>query len=146
MTVSLNGEDIAKKIAQVFPDSIASTNKTTIVVDSKLLHKVAEYLKTTPEFSFDYLVNLTAVDYIDFFEIVYHLVSIQHNHSLILKTRCYDRNSPVASSVYDLWRTADYQERELFDLFGIKFEGHPNLKRLFLWEGFEGYPLRRDYL
>ena len=146
MTVSLNGQEVAKKIAPLFPESVSATDKTTVIVDSKYLYPVAEYLKNTPDFDFDYLVNLTSIDYVDYFEIVYNLVSIKHNHSMVLKTRCYDRDNPTVPSVYNLWRTADYQEREIYDLMGIKFDGHPNLKRLFLWEGFPGHPLRRDYL
>ena len=92
------------------------------------------------------MANLTAVDYMDYFEVVYNLISIKNNHSVVLKTKCYGRENLNVPSVVGLWRTADYQERETFDLFGISFEGHPNLKRLFLWEGFEGHPLRRDYL
>jgi NADH:ubiquinone oxidoreductase subunit C len=82
----------------------------------------------------------------DYFEVVYHLISLEHNHSLVLKTRCYDRDKPVVPSVVNLWRSADFQEREVYDLMGIIFDGHPNLKRLLLWEGFVGHPLRRDYL
>ena len=146
MTVSLNGGDVAKKIAEAFPGSVVTSDKTTVIVDSQYLYKVAEYLKNTPGLEFDYLPNLTAVDYMDYFEVVYNLNSLKHNHSLVLKTRCYDRNKPTVPSVISLWRAADYQEREIYDLMGITFEGHPNMRRLFLWEGFSGHPLRRDYL
>lgn len=146
MTVALNGEEIAKRVAEVFPDSGAAGDEVTVVVSSDCLYQVAEFLKTTSGLDFDYLNNLTAVDYLDYFEVVYHLSSLKHNHSLVLKTRCYDREEPVVASVVGLWRAADLQEREVYDLMGITFEGHPNLKRLFLWEGFDGHPLRRDYL
>jgi len=146
MTVALNGEEIAKRVAEVFPDSGAAGDEVTVVVSSDCLYQVAEFLKNTSGLDFDYLNNLTAVDYLDYFEIVYHLSSLKHNHSLVLKTRCYDREEPVVASVVGLWRAADLQEREVYDLMGITFEGHPNLKRLFLWEGFDGHPLRRDYL
>ena len=146
MTVRFNGEEAAKKIASACPDSVISADKDAVVVDSKSLHQVAEYLKTDAGFDFNYLANLTSVDYMDYFEVVYNLISLNHNHSLTLKTRCYDRDNPTVPSVIDLWRTADYQEREIYDLMGITFSGHPNMKRLFLWEGFEGHPLRRDYL
>jgi NADH:ubiquinone oxidoreductase subunit C len=82
----------------------------------------------------------------DYFEVVYHLISLKHNHSLVLKTRCHDRGKPVVPSVVGIWRSADFQEREAYDLMGIVFDGHPNLRRLLLWEGFAGHPLRRDYL
>ena len=77
---------------------------------------------------------------------VYHLTSLEHNHSLVIKTRIYERDNPGLDSVVSLWRGADLQEREIYDLMGIAFTSHPNLKRIFLWEGFEGYPLRKDYL
>lgn len=146
MTVALNGEELAKKITGVFPDSVIAAGKMSVIVTSKALYKVAEYLKNTAGLDFDYLNNLTAVDYLDYFEVVYHLTSLKHNHSLVLKTRCYERDKPTVPSVVGLWRTADFQEREVYDLMGIIFSGHPNLKRLLLWEGFPGYPLRRDYL
>ena len=146
MTVALNGEELARKITGVFPDSVLAAGKMSIIVTSKALYKVAEYLKNTAGLDFDYLNNLTAVDYLDYFEVVYHLTSLKHNHSLVLKTRCYERDKPTVPSVVGLWRTADFQEREVYDLMGIIFSGHPNLKRLLLWEGFPGYPLRRDYL
>ncbi len=146
MTVTLKGEEVAKKIAHSFPMAIITANQTAIIVTPDSLYQVARFLKATPEFDFDYLTNLTAVDYLDYFEVVYHLTSLKHNHSLVLKTRCYDREKPSVPSVVSLWQGADLQEREVYDLMGITFSGHPNLKRLFLWEGFPGHPLRRDYL
>lgn len=146
MTVALNGEEVAKKITEVVPGSVAAADKMAVVVGSKSLYQVAEFLKSTAGLDFDYLNDLTAVDYLDYLEVVYHLTSLKHNHSLVLKTRCYEREKPIVSSVVSLWRAADFQEREVYDLMGITFEGHPNLKRLLLWEGFAGHPLRRDYL
>jgi len=146
MTVALNGEDTGKKIAEAIPGSVVSGDKNSLIVESKSLLQVAEYLKNTPGMEFDYLTVVTAVDFMEYFEVVYRLVSMKNNQSLMLKTRVFDRVNPTIPSVTGLWRAAYYQEREIFDLFGIKFEGHPYLKRLLLWEGFEGYPLRRDYL
>lgn len=146
MTVALKGEGIAEKIREVFPGSVVSADEVAVVVATRSLYQVAEFLKNTPELDFDYLTNLVAVDYSDYFEVVYHLTSLNHNHSIVLKTRCYDRDKPAVPSVFHLWRAADFQEREAYDLMGITFEGHPNLKRLLLWEGFPGHPLRRDYL
>lgn len=146
MTVVLNGAETAKRIAEAFPGSVITTSDVAIIVDRTSLHKVAEFLKNTSGLEFDYLANQTAVDYVDYFEVTYNLVSIKNNHSLVLKTRCYDRDNPVVPSVINLWRTADLQEREIYDLLGISFDGHPNMKRLLLWEGFQGHPLRRDYL
>ena len=146
MTVRLNAEEIKRKIADAVPGEITVSDENTVVISPEMLHRTGEYLKNTEGLEFDYLASLTAVDYVDCFELIYHLVSLVHNHSLVLKTNLCDREKPVIESVYDLWRAADYQERELYDLMGITFTGHPNLKRLFMWEGFPGYPLRRDYL
>ena len=146
MTTALKCEQIAKRITKALPGAVVAADSTAVVVTSQSLNQVAEFLKNTPELDFDYLTNLTAVDYMDYFEVVYHLVSLNHNHSLVLKTRCRDRDKPVVPSVVNIWRSADFQEREVYDLMGIVFEGHPNLKRLLLWDGFVGHPLRRDYL
>jgi NADH-quinone oxidoreductase subunit C len=146
MTVSLSGNEVAKQITKQFPEAIAETSNEAILVESQSILDVAEYLKSDPKLDFDYLNYITAVDYYDYFEVVYQLTSIKHNHTLVLKTRCYDRDNPVVPSVVGLWRGADFQEREIYDLMGITFQGHPNLKRIVLWEGFQGYPLRKDYL
>ncbi len=146
MTVALNGEAIARRINEKFPGSVIAADKMAVIVSKENLYEVAAFLKNTPGLDFDYLTNLTAVDYMDYFEIVYHLISLKHNQSLVLKARCHERDKPVVPSVVSLWRSADFQEREVYDLMGIVFEGHPNLKRLLLWEGFVGHPLRRDYL
>ncbi|HJX69742.1 MAG TPA: NADH-quinone oxidoreductase subunit C [Dehalococcoidia bacterium] len=146
MTKPLLGREIAKQISEHFPQAIVESDEVRVIVIPESLFRVAQFLKTTPGLEFDYLTSITAVDCLDYFEVVYHLTSIEHNHSLVLKTRCYSRESPGVPSVTSLWRGADFQEREVFDLMGITFSGHPNLKRLFLWEGFQGYPLRRDYL
>jgi NADH-quinone oxidoreductase subunit C len=146
MTVSLSAKEVSKEIAARFPDAIVEATDRALVLKSESLFKVAEYLKQTPDFTLDYLNYITAVDYYDYFEVVYQIMSLNHNHSLVLKTRCYDRNKPTVPSVVKLWRGADFQERETYDLMGIIFEGHPNLKRIALWEGFQGHPLRKDYL
>jgi NADH-quinone oxidoreductase subunit C len=146
VTTALNGEQVAKKIIKVSPGAIVAADKAAVIVISESLFKIAEFLKNTPALDFDYLADLTTVDYTDYFEVVYRLVSLTHNHSLVLKTRCYDRDKPAVPSVTSLWRSADFMEREAYDLMGIAFDGHPNLKRLLLWEGFVGHPLRRDYL
>jgi NADH-quinone oxidoreductase subunit C len=146
VTTALKGQDIAAQITRAIPDSVVCTDGSTIVVADRHLFAVAQFLKNEKDLDFDYLLNVTAVDFDSYFEVVYHLISISFNHSVVLKTRLYSREKPTVSSVVPLWRSADFQEREIYDLMGIVFEGHPNLKRLFLWEGFEGHPLRRDYL
>ena len=146
MTKPLSGRELAQQIGEHVPEAVVEFNETTVVVQSQALFEVMRFLKESQELDFDYLVSITAVDYPDCFEVVYHLVSIGHNHSLVLKTRCYDRDNPEVPSLVSLWQGADFQEREVYDLMGIRFNGHPNLKRIFLWEGFQGHPLRRDYL
>ena len=146
MTVALSGREIATRLEEQFPGSIVESSPNSLVVKSESWLEIATFLKTTPGLDFDYLTSITAVDYYDYFEVVYQLTSIKHNHSLVVKTRCYGRDNPTVPSVVSLWRGADFQEREIYDLMGISFEGHPNLKRIFLWEGFQGHPLRKDYL
>ncbi len=146
MTVSLSGNDVAKRIIERFPQAISEASAEAILVKSEALLDVAEYLKNNSELDLNYLNHITAVDYYDYFEVVYQFTSLQHNHSLVLKTRCYDRENAAIPSIVRLWRGADFQEREIYDLMGISFAGHPNLKRIALWSGFEGHPLRKDYL
>ncbi len=146
MTVALSGSEIAKQIEKQFPGSVVKSTADSLLVRAESLLEIAAYLKSTPKLDFDYLSAVTAVDYLDYFEVIYLLTSLRHNHSLVLKTRCYGRDNPALPSVVGLWRSADFQEREIYDLFGIKFEGHPNLKHIVLWDGFQGYPLRKDYL
>jgi NADH/F420H2 dehydrogenase subunit C len=146
MTKQLSGRELAPRIAEHVPDAIIEADEATVIVQSQTLFEVMRFLKETAELDFDYLVSITAVDYLDYLEVVYHLVSMGHNHSLVVKSRCYDRDNPIVPSVFRLWQGADFQEREAYDLMGIRFVGHPNLKRIFLWEGFQGHPLRRDYL
>ena len=146
VTVAVNGEELARALNELFPGAVVSGDKDYLLIESKYLVPVAEHLKKSPGLEFDYLTFVTAVDYLDYFEIVYRLVSLKLNQSLILKTRCYTRENPAVPSVVNIWRAAYYQEREIFDLLGIKFEGHPDMRRLLLWEGFSGHPLRRDYL
>ena len=92
------------------------------------------------------LNSITAVDYVEYFEVVYHITSTIHKHSAVLKAKVYGRDAPSVPSVISVWRGADLQEREIWDLMGVAFEGHPNLKRILLWEGYPGHPLQRDYL
>ena len=146
MTLALSGKEVSTGLDEKFPGSVLESSQDSILVKSESLLLVATYLKETPGLDFDFLTSVTSVDYYDYFEVVYHLTSLKHNHSLVLKTHCHGRDNPSLPSVVGLWRGADYQEREVYDLMGISFTGHPNLKRLFMWEGFEGHPLRRDYL
>ncbi|MFC1987692.1 NADH-quinone oxidoreductase subunit C [Chloroflexota bacterium] len=146
MTLALSGQEVAAKVEQKFPGSIITSSGDNLLVKNESLFDLVSFLKNTPGLDFNYLIAITAVDYYDYFELIYQLASLEHNHSLVLKTRCYDRENPEVASVVSLYQGADFQEREIYDLIGVKFDGHPNLKRIVLWEGFEGHPLRKDYL
>ena len=146
MTVALSGQEIANRIEEKYPGSIIETGANHLLVNSESLYNIAAFLKETADLDMDYLNYVTSADYYDYFEVIYQFTSMGKNHSLIIKTRCYDRENPSVPSLYNLWQGADFQEREVYDLMGISFEGHPNMKRIFLWDGFEGYPLRKEYL
>ncbi len=143
MTVALSAREIAGQLKDKFPGAAAEAGNDSVIVKSESLLPVATYLKDS--LKYDYLNYITAVDYIRYFEVVYQMTSLEQNRSAVIKTRCYTRDNPSLPSVTGIWQGADFQEREIYDLFGIKFEGHPNLKRIFLWEGFGGYPLRKDW-
>ncbi len=146
MTVALSGKEVAARLEQQFPESIIESNDYSLVVKTESLFEIISYLKTTPELEFNYLSGITAVDYLDYFELVYHITSMVNNHSLVVKTRCSGRENLSVPSIVSLYQGADSQEREIYDLMGISFEGHPNMKRIFLWDGFQGHPLRKDFL
>jgi len=145
MTVSLSGTDVANKISAQFPDVVVESTTQVVIVKPDSLYRVAEFLKNSVEFFFDYINDMTATDYYDYFEVVLQLSSLSLNHKLTLKTRLFNREKPSLQSVSSLWHGAELMEREIFDLMGITFKGHPNMKRIFLWEGFEGHPLRKDW-
>ena len=146
MTVALSGQDVAARIEEKLPGSVEASQPESLVIKAGSLPDVMALLKDGEGFKFNYLNYVTSVDYYSYFEVVYQLTSLEHNHSVVVKARCYGREDPEVPSVSGLWQGANVQEREVYDLMGIKFEGHPNLKRLFLWEGFPGHPLRKDFL
>ena len=146
MTIELSATEVASKLKERLNGVVLESQGSTILVESDQLFEVARFLKETPGLDFDYVTSITAVDYYHYFEVIYNLGSIQHNHSLVLKTRCHTRQNPTVPSVVALWQGADLQEREVYDLMGISFSGHPNLKRILTWDGFPGHPLRKDYL
>lgn len=146
MTIPLSGRDVAQKIVEQFPKAVSLYDGACLWVESDSIVEVARYLRDTPDLEFDYLVNLTAVDYWDYFEVVYHLASIKQNHSLVLRCQLQGRQELAMPSVVEVWRGADFQEREIYDMLGICFSNHPNLRRLLTWEGFPGHPLRKDWL
>ncbi len=121
------------------------TQFLTVNVEKAQLAPLAGFLRDSDELAFDYLFCESAVDYPDHLMMVYHLDSTKHRHQLVLKTKIADRESPVVDSVCPVWIGADYHEREIFDLFGIHFTNHPDLRKIFLDNDWVGFPLRKDY-
>ena len=146
MTRSWSGEKLAAAIEAFAPGATVNSNATDVWIAPERVREVCEGLRDRPEFKFDLLSGVTAVDYIDHFEMVYHLTSLPKNARSVLKVKCgWGREEPTVPSVTPVWRGAELQEREIWDLMGIRLEGHPNLKRIMLWEGFPGHPLRKDF-
>tara|TARA_B100000579_G_scaffold71292_2_gene54404 strand:+ start:57773 stop:58255 length:483 start_codon:yes stop_codon:yes gene_type:complete len=142
------GIALAEEINSHIPNSVVSSHKDSVYIETEKIYEVLKFLKETSGFSFDLLSSVTAVDYIDHFEVVYHLKSLITLSKATIKTKLgFGReDQPEIDSVYSLWKGADFQEREIFDLMGIYFNNHPNLKRILLWDGFPGHPLRKDFV
>lgn len=123
-----------------------NTNVPAVHVPLRDLHAVLQRLRDDPHFSFDFLLTHTAIDWIqdNHFELVYQLYSTLHGHSMMVGA-LIDREFPVAPTASDLWPIAEWQEREVYDLFGIAYDNHPDLRRMFLEDDWTGYPLRKDY-
>jgi NADH-quinone oxidoreductase subunit C len=133
--------------AQAVADVIEFRGETTVVVPREHLRRAAEYLAGEASLGFTYLSDITTVDRFPLeprFEVNYHLVSLGRRDRLRLKVRIQGAD-PVVASVTSIWPTANWHERENFDLFGIRFEGHPNLSRILMPDDWEGFPLRKDY-
>ncbi|MFM7144582.1 MAG: NADH-quinone oxidoreductase subunit C [Alphaproteobacteria bacterium] len=119
----------------------------TAIVDRAGLIEVLRHLREDPACAFDMLVDLTAVDYLGRrprFEVVYHLLSLERGERVRVKVPVEEGDAVVPSAV-PIWAGADWLERETWDLYGVRFEGHPGLKRIYLYDEFEGHPLRKDY-
>jgi len=149
-------ENLVKDIQHTFGASniqlLEGTKQDTIVVDSTVLVELCQYLRDSQTYYFDFLANITAVDYHpeNRFAIVYHLASLPYQTQLTIRVdlpvvnRDVD-NLPEVPSVSSVWRTADWHEREAFDLMGIYFTDHPDLRRILLPDDWAGFPLRKDY-
>lgn len=107
---------------------------------------MAPHLKNDPALRLDFLFCLTGVDWKTHLSVVYHLRSTELGHTLVVKVKLEDREHPELLSVWNLWRTAEFHEREAYDLFGIRFVDHPDLRRLFMTDDWKGWPLRKDYV
>lgn len=146
MSTAWHGDDLAAMLREDHSDAIVESNATDVWIEPSAIATVMLQLRDDPRFRFDLLSSVTAVDWIDHFELVYHLTSLPRNATAVVKAKCgAGRREARVPSVYDIWRGADLQEREVWDLMGIVFEGHPNHKRIMLWEGFPGHPLRKDF-
>lgn len=121
-------------------------DRPAVRVPSEALFKLMQRLHDEPELAFDMLCTHTAIDYPpeNRFDLVYQLYSVKHGHYLMVAASI-PRDKPEASSVSSVWRIAEWQEREVYDLFGVLYVGHPDLRRLFLDDDWKGFPLRKDY-
>lgn len=139
-------ELIEKAIRDAFPDAVLESSEAdgvlTLKLDPKQLVPVCEKLHQE---GFDYLADITAIDWKDRIEVVYRMTDLAANTKVVLRIDL-DHEKPEVDSVTSVWRGADFQEREVFDLMGVTFTDHPNLKRILLPEDWEGYPLRKDYV
>ncbi|HEY5940718.1 MAG TPA: NADH-quinone oxidoreductase subunit C, partial [Gemmatimonadales bacterium] len=128
---------------------LVSTGQTIAYVSRDRSHDVLSWLRDTPGQEYNYLTDVTAVDYRDperALEVVYQLRSLGRKADLRIKVALDKRVPLEVRSVYDLWRGADWLEREVFDMFGVTFTGHPDLRRILMWETYaEGFPLRKDF-
>ena len=148
---------VKERLGDAVIDSHAYCGDATVMVPADRIVEVLQKLRDDDELAFNFLMDLTAVDYLGReprFEVVYHLASIEEQPRASAPSRLYRRlrvkigvpeDPCVAPSVVALWPAADWMEREAWDLYGIRFEGHPDLRRILLYEQFQGHPLRKDY-
>jgi len=143
----MNNQQLENLVKRLSPEAEVAEGKQFLEVTVKpgALKTLALALKENGESSLDFLFCMTGVDYGEELGVVYHLRSTSYQHELVLKTRMANRDNPVIDTVGDIWKTALYHEDEIFDLLGIRFSGHPGLRRLFL-EDDAGFPLRKDYV
>jgi NADH-quinone oxidoreductase subunit C len=144
----MDGEALIQAVIALAPGSSKrdKVNRPAVSVPVAALGALAPRLRDDPALKFDLLLDHMAVDWIaeNRFELVYHLYSTVHGHHLTLTTSV-PRENPVAPTVGTVWPIAHWQEREVFDLMGVLYDGHSDLRRLFLEDDWEGYPLRKDY-
>ncbi len=145
------GSPVLRRVLELLPDAVQETHArlgdATARVDPDRIVEVLRMLRDDPELEFEMLTDLTAVDYlgeVPRFEVVYHLYSVAKNHRVRIKARVAE-DAPEIESAVSLWPSADWMEREVWDLYGIRFRNHPDLRRILLYEQFDGHPLRKDY-
>ncbi len=142
----MTNEALKIKLPELIPSVVFEEGGEwiTAFVDASAWKTIAQQLRSNEDFQFDYLFCVTCVDWKTHLTMVYHLTSTIYRHSLVIKAKL-DRNNPEIETVSDIWRTAEFHEREAYDLFGVKFLHHPDLRRLLLTDDFDGYPLRKDF-
>ncbi len=142
----MNNEALQQKLTELFPSATFEEGGefVTLSIDPATLREVVTQLKNEASLQFNYLFCLTCVDWKTHFTMVYHFTSTSFRHNLVVKAKL-DRGNPQIETVSDLWRTAELLEREVYDLFGVTFLHHPDLRRLLLTDDWVGYPLRKDY-
>jgi NADH-quinone oxidoreductase subunit C len=144
----MTNEEIKQAVTALFPGvTYDETGEfLNILINSTELRPVIQALRTNKEFDFDFLFCLTCIDWKTHLTMVYHLLSKTHRHNIVLKAKIADVNNPEIETVCDIWQTANFHEREVYDLFGVKFLNHPDLRRIMLDEDWDGYPLRKNYV
>jgi NADH-quinone oxidoreductase subunit C len=140
--------EIYNRIKERFGEEIGTFTGEAIdpflTVKPERVLELAQFLATDAQLAFDSLMCLSAVDVPDAIMVVYHLHSMKKFHKFVLKTQVPKEN-PIVLSVANIWRTADWHEREAYDILGVRFEGHPDLRRILLPDDWDGHPLRKDY-
>lgn len=140
-------EQLMAFVTEKFPEVKLGTNKqfAEFIATSDQIHSLCKTFRENPETRMDYLFCETAADRKDGFHVVYYLTSAELSHSVMLRTVIADKANPEVITMSDIWAASEFYEREIFDLFGIKFTNHPDLRRIFLDDNWVGYPLRKDY-
>lgn len=142
----LDGHRVAARLGAALSGVVTRATDEWVEVAAERVQDALRWLRDSEEFDAAQLSNLTAVDRHTSFEVVYHLQSLDLNHQVVVKAVVADHEAPSLPSAYPVYKGALLQEREVYDLMGIRFAGHPDLRRLFLWEGYPGHPLRKDFL
>ncbi len=145
MTVAITGEEVVGALDKELKGAVKSVESEGILVQAEKILDIALCVKNNKNLKLDYLVSITGTDYIDYLEVSYLFYSLDNNKRFTLKVRLENKSNPAMPSLTGIWIGAELQEREIYDLLGITFSGHPNMKRIFLWEGFHGHPLRKDF-
>lgn len=145
VTVTLSGADVAARIRAVLPDAVRSVADGFVVLEPAHALDAMRFVRDDEGLDGKFLVQMCSVDMITRIDVVYHFSSLAQNHIFELKVPA-DHEQPEVPSISPLWAGAWLQEREIYDLMGVHFPGHPALTRLFLWDAFPGHPLRKDFM